>query len=390
LALIGPSVRVNAETPSEAPKAIASGFLRSLDDRHWSGACELMLPGTRSFFAGHGSCPAKLRAAFRESFGRFSFSEHHWRSAILAGTPTVTPGENSVALRFEEVERYRCIQAPKKPPCRRHWATYRRPEWMYFAPDHAGELKIAKLGAIVSDMRLSGPDLAESELLAPASASSLRQPAQISEPAFSCSGQRLGTVSDEPGDVQNEDYESVSATPWLDATSISLVRSGPASVCVSLGLSAPPHPDSAYYLFWHRPEKTHGGFGWARPNGQTLADRGSVAGWAEANVEIEVDGEGRAAAEINNVGALTQPSLAAYLPRFGYTEGKLEIELTPRQGFTMSRSWSIFPDLNAEPTWGDTLLRHSFTGYDRVPDNECLLYPSGKLKSEFFCQAPSG
>lgn len=371
------------------PTAIAFKFFGAIDGGQWKYACELMLPGTRKFIRRGSSCSLTLERASRASFDEFTFSRHHWTSVRILKVGAPIAEANTLAVSLQVEERYTCEEVRGKRPCRRHSFRYVRDERLYLATDAHGRWRIAKTGAILRDIELSAPQYAEVFLAPPATARSIERTAQIPPPPFACSGKVIASITDSAGDVIDGDYNKIADTPWLDATSLSIVRIGPEAICLAIGLVEAPHPDSEYRVFWHRPEGTHGG-SWPTPNGQTVADQGSVAGWGESDVAIAVDGEGIAHATINDVGAMTQPSLAPYLPKFGFADGKLEIELSARQGFPLNQIWSIFPVINGEPSWYDSLLRRSLPGEDRVPDNECVTYPSGKLASEFFCQAPSG
>jgi hypothetical protein len=373
-----------------SPIRVTQAFFGALDRRDWSEACGLMLPGTRRWVADHDrSCPRRLLSAFRSTYQEFTESKHHWTAARVLDPEPPTALSTSTEVRFRLAETYRCKSLPRKP-CSRKQRRFVRPERIYLLPDRAGRWRIAKLGAVLRDMELPSPQYGEEPLFPPADRSSLRQPAQLPPPPFPCSGTTIATVTDEPGDVEGPNYERISRAPWLDATSLEVVRTAPQAICVAVGLAEPPHPDSAYYVFWHPPEGQQEWFRWPGPNGQTIADLGSILGWGEPEVRVAIDGVGVPHVTINEVGATTQPSLARYLPRYGFAGGKLEIELTPRQGFLVNRHWNIFATFDAGPTWGDSLLRDSLSVEDRVPDDECVGFPSGKLVAEFFCQGPSG
>ncbi len=347
-----------------------------------------MLPGTRRFLAGHRTCTRALRSSFHATYEKFTLRKHHWVSGHILKMRPAVPGVGSLEVPFRIADTYVCIPLPRKP-CKQRVRRHVREERMYLAPDSSGRWRIAKVGAILQDMELQAPQFSEAFFFAPATQATLRKPAGIPPPPFSCTGTPIASAADPLGDVTGPDYETISSAPWLDATSLEIVPMGPDAICVAIGLAEEPHPDSSYYLFWHHPESERDGR-WPVPNGQTVANLGSVAGWGEPEVEIGVDGNGVPHATINSVGAETQPSLAPYLPRFGFSDGKLEIELTAHQGFPLNERWAIFPVLNPEPTWIDSLLRRPLLAEDRVPDNECVLYPSGMLVQEFFCQEPSG
>ena len=381
-----------AESPasgaSTPPAATVEAFFRALNHRNWKRACGQIQSGARRFLSGERGCPAGLRSSFHATFEPFTRRAHHWTSGRVVEMGAPVARTASLEVPFRLVETYRCIPL-RREHCRRKLDRYVRPERMFLVPDRSGRWRIAKIGAVLWDMELPSPQFTELQLLPPADSATHSRPAQIPPPPFSCAGKRVARVADETADVTGPNYEKIATTPWLDVTSFEIVRTGPAAVCVAIGLAAEPRPDTAYYVFWHRPEGVRGRriLG---PNAQTVADLGSIAGWGEPEVEIVVDGEGVPHATVNSVGALTQPFLAPYLPSFGFADGRLEIELGTRQGFPLDQRWAVRPVVNAEPTWSDPLLRHADFGEDRAPDNECVLFPSGRVIQEFFCQGPSG
>jgi hypothetical protein len=363
-------------------------FFHDLDQRQWDKACELMLPQTRGQIAGNKTCAGQLHSAFRSAYGEFSFSTHHWMSAQITSIESATPIQSGMALTFHLAESYRCIGTPRKRPCQRRVYRFVRPEKMFFALDRSHRWRISKLGGVLVDMRLWRPDLTELALLPPIGTSGLSQTAELPAPEFSCEGDALGSVPGEAGDVTGPDYETILGTPWLDLLGLRIVRTSPNAICIGIPLARPPHPDSEYWVIWHPPEGVRGSA--TKSNGQTVADGAAPGGLAEPNVEIAIDGDGKAHALVDEAGAFGFPRVTPYLPRFGYREGELEIELTPRQGFAMDDRWELFAQADGEPSWLDPLLPHPLKGNDRIPGNECLSYPSGKLLQEFFCQGPSG
>jgi hypothetical protein len=367
---------------------LARRFFRDLDQRRWDKACELMLPQTQKQIANNKTCAGELHSAFLSTYGEFSFSTHHWTSAQVASIQSATPIQSGTALTFHLAESYRCVDAPRKKPCSRRTIRFVRPERMFFALDREHRWRISKLGGVLVDMKLWRPDQTELGLLPPIGARGLSQTAELPFPEFSCEGDVLGSIPGEAGDVTGPDYETILGTPWLDLLGLRIVRTSPNAICVGIPLAQPPHPDSEYWVSWHPPEGVRGSS--TKSNGQTVADGAAPGGLAEPNVEIAIDGDGKAHALVDEAGAFGFPRVTPYLPRFGYREGELEIELTLRQGFTMDDQWELFAEANADPGWLDPLLPHPLKGHDRVPGNECLSYPSGKLLDEFFCQGPSG
>ncbi|HWA54744.1 MAG TPA: hypothetical protein VG816_11265 [Solirubrobacterales bacterium] len=368
---------------------MARNFFHDLNHRAWDRACALMLPGTRDFVGGRKGCPHALLTHFRFSFDEFSFSTRHWSSARIVSKVSPTETRTGVSLSFRLAEAYRCLEVPRKKPCPWQRHRFTRPERMSFALDARHRWGIAKVGGVLGDMQLWGPDLTEGALFIPTDKAGLSLAAQMPAPSFSCEGALVGQFEDELEDVRGPDYETIRDTPWLDGLGLKLIRTSPDSICVAIPLLQPPHPDSEYSLAWHRPEGSHG-VTWHGQNGQTIADQGAPAGYAEPNVEIAVDGDGIPHALINEVGATTRPALAPYLPRFGYSGNALQIELTPKQGFTMDRSWELETILDAAPSWSDSLLRKPLFAEDRIPGDQCLEYPTGQIHEEFFCQGPSG
>lgn len=383
----GTSIRERGAVEAVSPAAVTRGVVQALDEREWSRVCGLLLPGTRQFISRPQSCPKRFKERFRATYERFTFRRNHWSSGRIISMGPTLMGSSGAQVQFRLEDRYVCEEIPERKPCTRRIHRYVREERMYLAKDVRGRWRIAKFGGILGDMQLSGPQFAEISLFPPATPASLRRSAELPQPPFACEGMLIVEMPDVSGDVIDINYNRVLGTPWMDALSLKLVKMSPEAICVAIRLAETPHPDSEYYLFWHRPEGVHGGR-WPIPNGQTVADRGSVPGLAEANVEIAIDGEGIAHATINNVGALTQPSLTSYLPRFGFSDGWLEVELSARQGFPMNQEWALKSVIIAEPSWVDSLLRRRLQGEDRVPNNECVVYPSGKILQEFLCNAP--
>lgn len=380
---------VAASANASAPfGTLARRFFRDLDQRQWDKACELMLPQTQGHIAGNKTCAGELRSAFRSTYGEFSFSTHHWTSAQITSIESATSIQSGTALTFHLAESYRCIDAPRKKPCSRRTFRFVRLERMFFALDRSHQWRISKLGGVLVDMTLWRPDLTELALLPPIGAGGLAQTAELPAAAFRCEGDLLGSVPGEAGDVTGPDYETILGTPWLDLLGLRIVRTSPNSICVGIPLAQPPHPDSEYWVAWHPPEGVRGSA--TKSSGQAVADGAAPGGPAEPNVEIAIDGDGKAHALVDEAGALGFPRVTPYLPRFGYREGELEIELTPRQGFTMDDQWELVALADGKPSWLDPLSPHPLKGNDRIPGDECLSYPSGKLLQEFFCQGPSG
>ncbi|MGA8744853.1 MAG: hypothetical protein WB507_03200 [Solirubrobacterales bacterium] len=295
-------------------------------------------------------------------------------------------------MPFELEHVYDC--KPLKPwqHCPHHADRYQRPDRIYLLPNATGEWRIAKGGAILEDISLTSPDNAEYWLYPPATPADLARPAQLPTPEFSCEGKRLaGTVAESQDDVINSEYETVHGVPWLQINSVAIRRTSRSSVCVAISLASPPHPDAQYSVTWVAPLTPRANPIGPPPPPFRPINRGGIAGWGEPNVQIKIDADGVAHANMNDVGVLTQPRLSSVMPRFGILGLTLEIELTPRQGFLPWRTWDMKAYASDEPTQtGEPLLPHGIDATDRAPYNECMRYPQRKIVPDPQCEAPSG
>lgn len=361
-----------------SPVAITREFFRALDHRRWRRACSLMLTGTRQFTLWHHPCPGALRAVFRTSYQEPSFNRDHWVSARITSISPATTIPTGVEMSFQLSDIYKCQELPHRKPCSQRFLSLPHEERLFLAKDARGRWRVDKTGAILPDMEYPLPQSPEALLFAPTTRAGLRRPAQLPPPPFSCVGQTIAEVHDARGDYERPWARGPIKTPWLDITSISATRMGPEALCVAIGLVQAPHPDSQYEISWHPPET----------KGSSEA-MGGTRRWGDFHVEIAVDGDGVAHPLIDKLGALSWPPFAPDLPRFGFSGGKLEVELTSLQGFQPGQTWALSAVAEAEPSNYDALLRHRLPAWDQAPDHECVLYPSGKLVSEFFCQGSS-
>lgn len=353
---------------------LTRSYVSALSSHHWPRACALMLPALRrferslAFFYRPHSCAAALWRAehmglIPTAYGELHKTPRHWRSAriLRLGPILVSGGLAEVDLRL--VQTYACHIPRRSRYCLRPAYRFIRPDRLYFLRNTSGSWRIAKGGAVISDIEDSRPEANRSWSWPPAQPGESPVTAYLPASPPGCAGLNPVSQPDPVGDVKvvEEPEPRIVDIPWLDITSVAVTHGTSPGACVSIGLTDAPRADSLYYFYWF-------------PKVGKRASVGSGGG----SFGVEFDARGLPHATVDrNISLLKEEFLP--LPRIGYQDESLEVELTSRQDFTTERTWEFHFAATNRPLSEDPLSGYRESAEDRAPDERCLQFPGDEL-----------
>jgi hypothetical protein len=358
------------ERSSSSPLSVVQGYLAALDRHDGAGVCRWFAPQLRAYELrvdappGVRTCASTVSAHFHGFY-----SDHHWVSARIAGksTTTVDEARQIAAVDLTLVHHYVCAKSRSpRQPC--HPGMYRRPDVVYLIR-RGSSWAIIKPGLVYYATTNDMPTGAESDYYPPGDATTIARPAKFPAPAYACPRSRTRSVS-APHKLTSPSVPNPAGpgtSPWLNIHALAVSRISSRTLCFTLGLGAPPQPDSAYQIYTGRIQQA-----------------------AAADLfDVEIDGLGNPHPLLVGSGALSSSTLASDLPKVFLIGSQLEIiarvpAYAPIQRFLLTAASESIQ--SEEP-----LLTHPLDAGDRAPQRGCLTFPTGKLDTHGLCgEQPSG
>lgn len=370
LALLGGGATAQAKPVPRAAVPVVRAYLAALDRHDGAAVCRLFAPRLRSYEAewdrsatGRPDCTAAVDGHFRSYDSR-----RRWASAVTRGRPAVQrdPRTGIVAVHLVLLERYVCARQTS-PPERCRPGRYREHDIVYLLA-RRGRWQIVKPGAVYRASEVDSPsEVDDSFLFAPGTPATVA--GTVSAPPVAASCPAGASVASPPHRLQSTFIPNPRGGPghegWLEITSLTAARISASTMCFTLGLAAPPRPDSEYSI------------GVGAPGEGATADV----------FDIAFDGLGEMHPMLDGIGTLGDPRLAPRLPRASLDGTSLQIigsdpQFTLRS-FLLSASGESIQD-------DEPLLSRPLDAGDSAPVDACLTFPSGALDRKGDCGEAAG